>query len=68
MAGYKSLIIKRRAEYIAANQAICIGQAKEKKTDLIILHSNIYLCKRIFVKLDNDFNLNIHHLASYVAS
>ena len=64
MAGYKSLIIKRRAEYIAANQAICIEQAKEKKNRFDYIHSNIYLSKRIFVKLDNDFNVNIHHLAS----
>ena len=30
MADYKSLIIKRRAGYIAVNQAIPVEQAKEK--------------------------------------
>ena len=31
MAGYKSLIIKRRAGYFVANQAIPLEQAKEKR-------------------------------------
>ena len=52
-----------QGSYIAANQAILIEYAKEKSY-YITLHSNIYLSEPIFVKLANDFNLNIYHLVS----
>ena len=50
------------AEYIAANQAVLIEQAKEKKRLDYITQQ--YISGYIFTKLANDFNLNIYYLVS----
>ena len=53
MAGYKSIIIKRRTGYIAANQAIPVEQAKEKGRLDYITQSYIYIYIYIYKLLNS---------------
>ena len=64
LAGYKPLIIKRRAGYIAANQANLSNKLKKKGRLDYILHQGIYLSEPIFSKLANCTSIWIFIISS----